>query len=299
MKELYVYKKFSTDHVDVINVANDIIDEYLIKGFALTLRQLYYQFVARGLMANKQTEYKRLGGIINDARLSGRIDWEAIEDRTRSLRSVPNWSDPSGIIKSAAIGYRKSMWANQDYHVEVWIEKDALVGVIQGICNRLDLPYFACRGYNSQSEQYRAGKRFAQAVREGRTPVVLHLGDHDPSGLDMTRDNADRLALFADQAVQVDRLALNMDQIEQYGPPPNPAKLTDSRASDYIALYGSSSWELDALDPPVIERLIEDAVEPYIDRTRWDATKAETASDRAELTMLSERWEDVRTFLAT
>lgn len=180
MKELYVYKKFSTDHVDVIDTANDIIDEYLIKGFTLTLRQLYYQFVARGLMANKQTEYKRLGGIINDARLSGRIDWEAIEDRTRSLRALPNWSDPSNILLGAAQSYRKPMWANQDYHVEVWIEKDALVGVIQGVCSGLDLPYFACRGYNSQSEQYRAGKRFAQAVREGRTPVVLHLGDHGP-----------------------------------------------------------------------------------------------------------------------
>ena len=94
------------------------------------------------------------------------------------------------------------------------------------VAERLRVPYFACRGYVSQSESFAAGVRFADHFRRRQTPIVFHLGDHDPSGIDMTRDNADRLHLFAGQRVEVRRLALNMEQIEEFNPPPNPAKET-------------------------------------------------------------------------
>src|SRR5262249_31320020 len=193
----FITNRFQRKTLVVIEQANAIIAEYEARGFVLTLRQLYYQFVARGLLENSQQSYKRLGVTVNDARQAGMIDWEAIEDRTRHLRTHDAWSDPADIIGSAAASYREDLWASQRYRPEVWIEKDALLGVIEGVCSEFRLPYFACRGNNAQSEQYKAGKRHAEHLAAGLQPIVLHLGDHGPNGLDMTRCNEEPLALFA------------------------------------------------------------------------------------------------------
>jgi hypothetical protein len=139
------------------------------------------------------------------------------------------------------------LWDGQTFRPEVWIEKDAFLGVIEGVCREYRLPYFACRGNNSESEQYKAGKRFELDLANCLIPIVLHPGDHDPNGLDMTRDNRDRLAMFARRGVEARRLALNMDQVERYRPPPNFAKETDTRYPAYVKDFGERCWELDAL----------------------------------------------------
>ncbi len=197
----YVNKRFGHGALSIIDKANQIIREYEAQGFDLTLRQLYYQFVARDLIANKQKEYKRLGGILNDARLAGLVSWQSIVDRTRNLQKNAHWLDPQQIVEECADQFEIDKWLPQDYRVEVWIEKDALVGIIEGICRGFDCPYFSCRGYTSQSEVWAAGMRLKNYVDDGQTPVIIHLGDHDPSGIDMTRDIADRLALFVGEPV--------------------------------------------------------------------------------------------------
>ena len=262
-KIAYKDKNFRPSTLAVIDQANEIIDEYQTDGLKLTLRQLYYQFVSRALIANKQSEYKRLGSIISDARLAGLVDWEAIEDRTRNLKRNSHWNDPGDIMQSVVSSFKLDLWENQQYRVEVWIEKEALVGVIATICDELDVPYFACKGYVSASEMWNASQRF-QYVYGDQKPVVIHLGDHDPSGIDMTRDIDDRQNIFDGGAV-INRIALNFDQVEKYNPPPNPAKLSDSRASGYIAKYGAYSWELDALEPRTMRDLISDTIAQYRD----------------------------------
>lgn len=298
-REAYVQKRFTTKNEAVILQANDIIDDYQRQGFTLTLRQLYYQFVARALIPNTMQSYKRLGQIVNDGRMAGLIDWEAIEDRTRNVQSVSTWSDPESIIDACASQFRVNRWAAQPAYVEVWIEKEALIGVIEPVCTEFFVPFFACRGYTSQSEQWRAGRRLQQKHRAGKRVVVLHLGDHDPSGLDMTRDNDERLALFAgdEDIVEIRRLALNMDQVRKYRPPPNPAKETDSRFADYIKRHGDQSWELDALDPTIIDQLIRVQIGGLIDQKAWGRSVAEEDEYRAQLERTADRWTDVRDFL--
>lgn len=301
-KICYVPKKFTNAHIEIIDHANDIIEEYEKIGFNLTLRQLYYQFVSRDLIPNQQKEYKRLGGIINDARLAGEIDWESIIDRTRNLERLARWSDPSDIIKTCARQFHIDLWEDQPRRVEVWIEKDALVGVIEGICNEYDVPYFSCRGYTSQSEMWSAAQRLMKYVDDfEQEPLILHLGDHDPSGIDMSRDIEDRLTLFMEHhgydAPDVERIALNMNQVKRYGPPPNPAKLTDARASGYISKHGHESWELDALDPRTMANLIRDHIEGELDVFLWDAKLEERKRGREQLTEISNRWTDVTNFI--
>jgi Protein of unknown function (DUF2786) len=259
----------------VIEQANTIIDEYLAQDFKLTLRQLFYQFVSRSLLENSFKQYKRLGNIIRNARDGGLVDWDAIEDRTREINNHVFWPNPAGIISAAAEQYLEDLWAGQRYRPEVWIEKEALLGVIEGVCTELRVPYFAHRGNNSQTLQYQAGKRFARYLDLGLIPLVLHLADHDPNGIDMTRDNVERLALYARAPIEVRRIALNLDQVRQCSPPPNFVKEADTRTSGYRERFGTDEcWELDALSPAVIANLIRTEIEALIDPKRWRAAIA-------------------------
>lgn len=296
MKICYANRRFGEEARSIIDRANAICQEYQAQGFDLTLRQLFYQFVARGIIPNRQSEYKRLGNIINDARLAGMLDWNYIVDRTRNVQTVAHWTNPAAIIEAAASSHRLDKWANQPRRVEVWIEKDALSGVIDGVCRTNDVSYFSCRGYTSQSEMWSAAQRLRRYARAGQEPTILHFGDHDPSGMDMTRDITDRLTMFMG-GIEVNRLALNMDQVRQYSPPPNPAKLTDSRASSYVDLYGDDSWELDALEPQVLAALISDTIDTLRDDDLWQEMVEQESRERELLTLCSDRWDDVLALL--
>lgn len=283
MKIAYIDKKFQNKTLAIIQKANEIIDEYSQLGFSLTLRQLYYQFVARNILPNTEKSYKNLGNIVNDARMCGYLDWNAIEDRTRNVRELSTWDSPKEIIQDATSAYRTDKWNNQDYRLEVWIEKDALLGVIADICEQLEIPYFSCRGYVSQSEMWRGAQRANNCLAEEKTPIIIYLGDHDPSGLDMTRDIERRFQTFLLGIDPVERIALNIDQIEQYSPPPNPAKITDTRYQAYVKKFGSDSWELDALNPSVLTGLIQDAVEVYRDENQWRLAVEKEKQERERL----------------
>lgn len=275
--------------------ANQIIDEYRADGYDLTLRQLYYQFVARDIIANSQQEYKKLGTVINNGRLAGMIDWDAIKDRTRAMDQNSHWHGPENIIYACSTSYARDTREGQETYLEAWVEKEALAGVVERACREIDIPWFACRGYVSQTAMYEAAMR---CKRQGSERVViLHLGDHDPSGMDMTRDNQDRMDMFGVECL-IERIALNMDQVAKYGPPPNPAKLTDSRCGEYIAKYGNESWELDALEPRVLSRLIQDHAETWTDEDKRQALIERQADEKALLKAVSDRWYDVQDFLS-
>jgi hypothetical protein len=238
--EVFITQRMHAATLDVVEQANVIVAEYLAQGFALSLRQLFYQMVSRALLDNSFKEYKRLGVIVRDGRNGGLIDWDVIEDRARIVNTHSSWDNPADIIGSAADSYKTDWWRDQRYRPEVWIEKNALIGVIEGVCTDLRVPYFATIGNNSQTLQYQAGKRFAQYFGQGLIPVVLHLADHDPNRIDMTRDVRDRLALYARQPVEVRRVALNLDQVRQHNPPPNFAKESDTRFEGYVKTFGTS-----------------------------------------------------------
>lgn len=279
--------------------ANDIITEYQQAGYVLTLRQLYYQFVARDIIENSERSYKNLGNIVTKARMAGMISWEAIEDRNRQHHSHWFREDEESLIGDLPYSIRFDQWERQDTYVEVWVEKEALGNVVARACDPLLVPHMACKGYLSASEAWRAGKRFERKLDDGKNCVIIHLGDHDPSGLDMTRDNDDRANLFScygDQ-IKVTRIALNMDQVDQYSPPPNPTKVTDSRAKGYIDEYGHTSWELDALEPQVIETLITEEIEQYLDQDLWDETTDEQDDKCQILKKLHRNWDNVKIFL--
>jgi len=307
----YIAKNFQAASQEAIEHVENVLIDYAAQGFKLTVRQIYYQFVAHDWFPedrrwrwtgtrwvrdpegtkNAQPNYTWLGGIINDARMAGLLDWGMIVDRTRKLRKNSHWDSPAAIVQACADQYEIDKWQEQDYRPEVWIEKDALVGVIEGLCEHLDVPYFSCRGYTSQSAMWGASCRLLNYIDDGKLPIIFHLGDHDPSGIDMTRDIRERLCTFGCD-LEVQRLALLMEQIEEHDPPPSPAKITDSRAQGYIAEFGSDSWELDALEPATMVSLIEDAVVNIRDESRWQESVARENEHKQRLEDVVAQLED-------
>jgi hypothetical protein len=290
----YEGKNFRSGTLELIETVNQIVAEYSEQGYDLTLRQVYYQCVSRDIIPNNEKSYDKLGRIVGDARMAGLIDWTAIVDRTRTLRGNNHWDAPSDIMLSAAANFAVDKWSKeygQDFRPEVWVEKDALVGVVGRVCEELDVNYFSCRGYTSLSEMWTASQRLLRYRKQGQKPFIIHLGDHDPSGIDMSRDITDRLEIFTGRSLEFERIALNADQVEQYNPPPNPAKLSDSRASGYVARFGYESWELDALNPTVLAGLIRRTVLSCRQEKAWMQAVKHEQTQVKELKAAAKHWQ--------
>lgn len=298
-KERFSDQRLNPETLRIIAIANTVMDEYAQDGFKLSVRQLYYQLISRDVLPaswaenrqkskNTLQNYKRVSDILTKARYAGLVDWDILEDRGRELALPASWTSPQSVISQAARQYRRNRWEGQPNHVEVMVEKDALSGVLLPVCFQLGIGFTANKGYSSSSAMYEAGQRMAYHLSRGAEVHVLYFGDHDPSGIDMTRDVLQRLRIFArTDNLQVVRAALNMDQVIAYAPPTNPVKMTDSKAKGYIEQFGRSAWELDALNPRVLAELVTKHVVALRDDALWQVALAQEQEERAVLEHLA------------
>jgi hypothetical protein len=314
----YEGRTFSEAGRAVVQAADAICQQYAAEGYRLTLRQLYYRFIATDAFPdsryftgdrrdpgntsgqgtkNCQANYKWLGSLIADARVAGLIDWSHIEDRGReSAGGDYGFDSPASALDAVANQYDITHWDGQPEHVEVWVEKDALVDVIARAAGPLNVGYTACKGSPSHSLVHDAAQRLRAYERNGRKTTILYLGDHDPTGIDIPRDIQERLSLFRSDCT-VDRIALTLDQVRAYNPPPNYAKETDSRFAGYVELYGTDCWELDALEPQTLVELVDTSIRRHLVPELYDARLARGDRERAVLTAAAENWESVERYL--
>jgi len=265
-----------------LTVINDIIEEYAEQGYKLTLRQLYYQLVSRDIIPNSKKEYAKLSGLLVKGRMAGVVDWNAIEDRIRRP-FLPYWVHGiEDAIEDTISHYRLNRQEGQEVYIELWVEKDALSGVLKRITTHYHINLMVNRGYSSCTAMYDAYNRLKRYEDMGRKTVILYLGDHDPSGLDMVRDIRERLEEFGVYPT-VKHIGLTQNQIKTYNPPPNPAKITDPRARQYIYKFGNTSWEVDALKPQVLHALVKDNVEQLIDMNLFNEQLEKEESNKEEL----------------
>jgi hypothetical protein len=307
-KILYESQRF-TDAADaVIDRAEQFCQQYADDGYELTLRQLYYRFIATdafpesrrdAALGTKNTErnYKWLGDLVSKARVGGRIDWDHITDRGRATSGGDfGWSSPEGAVYSIARQYGITHWDGQPWYIEVWVEKDALSQVVQQVAGRWDVTSFACKGSPSTSAMHEAAVRIRAHERQGRKTAIIYLGDHDPTGLDISRDIADRMSLFR-SACEVKRIALNWDQITD-DLPPSPVKVTDSRTNGYIDRFGTTDcWELDALEPQALDALIDAAILEHLDLGLRQVRLDREEDERRVLTAIYENYREVQEYL--
>jgi len=273
---------------------NEILDEYKHQGYVLTLRQLYYQLVSRDIIPNNQKEYAKLSDLLTRGRMCGEVDWNGIEDRVRVPKLPYCADDLADALSDIHAQYRNDRQKNMPYYCEIWCEKDALSSVLYRVTERYHIPLIVNRGYSSCSAMYEAYNRLRV---QDRPCIILYFGDHDPSGLDMVRDITERLEEFGMRSetdvnnffrdgqyeFHVRHVGLTTAQVEQYEPPPNPAKITDPRAKGYIARYGNISWELDALPPAVLSKLLVEHIEEFIDKDILNDNLAREKQDRDKL----------------
>lgn len=277
MKQTFDHKlRLNKANKEMLETVNGILEEYAEDGYVLTLRQLYYQLVSKDIIPNNDKEYGKLGNILKKGRMAGIVDWDAIEDRVRRPQ-LPWWCD--GIIDAQQTiinQYRLDRMRSQSSTIEVWVEKDALSNVLYRVTSKYHIRLMVNRGYSSVSAMYEAYKR----LYSGDT--ILYFGDHDPSGLDMIRDVRERMQDFGLE-INVVPVALTMEQVRKFSPPPNPAKITDSRAAWYIQQWGQSSWELDALPPKELNRLCEDEILKLIDLELYEEQLVQEQKDITEI----------------
>lgn len=273
---------FKPESLDRIAWMSRIVEEYQKQGLRLTARQLYYQFVARDLIPNTPRSYQNLTTLLTNARYAGLIDWDAIEDRGREPNTPSEWETVADLTESACRAFRLPRWDGQENYVELWVEKQALAGVLEPLASEFHVTLMVNKGYSSASAMFESAKRFARRHRDHEC-VLLYLGDHDPSGEDMVRDIGDRLREFGVRNLDVRKLALTMTQIRKYNPPPNPAKVTDSRYAAYAAEHGSQSWEVDALPPDVLAKLIRAEFKKLIDTSKLTEIKERESTLRERL----------------
>lgn len=293
---------------------NGIIEEYRKQGYVLTLRQLYYQLVSRDVIANNIREYKKLGVLLKEGRMAGVVDWSAIEDRLRVPETPNEWPSPQAALETVENVFALERQDGQAVYMEVWVEKDALSGVLSRVTRPYHVPIVVNRGYSSASAMFEAYERFRAAQGRGQSIRVIYLGDFDPSGRDMIRDIEERICEFKLGSVnafddddylaktpniwretcandygfdfEIESIALTKEQISKHKPPPNPAKFSDSRAQGYVAEHGAKCWEVDALKPEVLNRVLTSAIEKHLDREHYDEIVEREGEHRANLELI-------------
>jgi len=254
----------------------------------LTLRQLFYQMVAKLLIPNTESQYKGLSGALAKARKEGSLDWGVIEDRTRPLYGSIGYQDQDAylhrLLDYAYYHYERRLMKGQDRYIEVFVEKQALITPFTRAAKEYALFVNMGRGYSSVTVLKKMAERLQEAEDDGYTPLVLAFSDLDPSGVDLV-DNLSRQ--FADFGLrsEVVRIALTTDQVEEYDLPHDPKalKMSDSRYSTFLAEHGRYAVELDALDPPTLERLVHEAVRSHLDLALFEKEKERQQEEKEEI----------------
>ncbi|MDR2719871.1 MAG: hypothetical protein LBC03_03595 [Nitrososphaerota archaeon] len=285
IKEQFQFKKIHKATIELITKINEILEEYQKQGYTCTIRQIYYQLVSQNIISNNIEEYQKISRTIGDARLNGLIDWNAIEDRTRYIRRTQFWDNPTDFKKSVIPQYKIDIWEGQQYYVEIWCEKDALIGIVEKSCEEYRVPFFSCRGYPSLSMLYETAQRI---IRNGREAIIFHLGDADSTGLDVTRNITEQLQLLTKnkhpKIINVERIGLSIEQAESLKLPSQPMKTSDRRSKKFQEKHGSERvYELDAVTPAILDSWIQTAFNKYVDKDELEKWKCLEYNERETL----------------
>jgi hypothetical protein len=289
MKEKFIDHKFQKKTWKKLNEAYKIVKEYQDQDLILTVRQIYYQLMRRGIIVvnkdDKGKEYNKIIDLLNKGRLTGLIDWDAFEDRLRKPHLPYCATDIQDAFGDIVNQYRINLQEGQNNYIEVWTEKDALSGIIKSITEKYHVNMAIDRGYSGVGALYGAHNRFKEV--EADKIYVLYIGDHDPSGLDMLRDIRDRIQIFNQDRFydfELIQVALTRDQVREYNLPPNFAKESDKRYKAYVEATGDKEcWEIDALEPGVLQKLISANIERLIDIGKFNKLVNIQERDRSEM----------------
>ena len=255
--------------------------------FALTLRQIYYQLVAKQIIPNEQRYYKKLSRICVAGRDEGILPEEGFADRLREVDKLSSWVDLNEFMETVRRSYHKDKWQNQDRYLEIWTEKDALRGVLSQVTYQYDVSLMVARGQLSRTAIYEASKRYK--TKSDKECYLFYCGDFDPSGLSIYDSIKKRLGDFG-ISINFERIALTEEQIEKYKLPSDPGKQSDPNYNKFVSLYGSDMVvELDSLPPDVLRDIIKDCITKNINNGLLAQVQEEEEAEKVSLNKFIER----------
>ena len=234
----------------------------------MTIRQLYYQLVSRGVIEKTEQAYKRVCDISGQMRLSGDLPYRKIADGSRARLKPYSFGGLSEALEVTSSAYRRNLWIDQAVHVEIWCEKDALTGVIRPICEEYCVPYVATRGFPSLTLLFESAM---EMIDRGKPTRVYYFGDHDASGQAISRNLEEKMRAHGAD-VTVERVGLLQPHIQRYNLPTRPSKASDKRTPKFAAEYGDECVELDALPPEILTTWVHRAIMRNIDKQTLDNT---------------------------
>jgi len=260
-----------------------VIHAVLEANHPMTVRQIYYQLVARQVVENRQAQYQAISTLLVRMRQSGEVPWDYVEDRNRRPRTAQMWDASAELLEAVHGAYRRDVWTEQEHYFEMWLEKDALSGIFEDVLRPFGITLNVGRGYDGWSSIRNAAERIKA---QDKPSTIYYWGDFDPSGEDMHRSLIERLAFF-DCHPEIVKVGLTKQQIEEYNLPSDPAKTTDSRRAGFVERHGDLSVELDALPVDVLRRLIRSTIETSrYNRVNWRYTVEAQSAEVSQLNAL-------------
>lgn len=240
----------------------------------MTVRQVFYQATVKGVVEKTEAGYTKVQTDLVVMRKSGMLPYDWLADNTRWQRKPRSFNGVEEALEDTARFYRKNLWADANCYVEVWLEKDALSGVIMPVTARYDVPLMVARGYASLSFLHTA----AEFIRDLDVPTyIYHLGDYDPSGVNAGEKIEQTLREMAPHSdIKFERIAVEPYQIEEWNLPTRPTKSSDSRSKN----FGEISVELDAIDPDTLRGIVEAALEEHLPDDKLKILRAAEESER-------------------
>jgi hypothetical protein len=246
----------------------------------------YKLFVAKLIASMATNDMQRVYRLLKEARERGIIPWEWIVDETRSIERVSTWSDPAEYARCVARSYRRDFWDQQPHRVQVWSEKGTVRGLLAPVLDKYAVGFNPVHGFTSATDVHNAAEDY-----DGRDVIVLYVGDLDPSGMYMSEvDLPKRFAKYDGNHIKLRRIALTRRHVRTLPPFPASDKRKDPRYRWFCANYGTSCWELDAMDPNGLRDCVEREIKKLIEPVAWQRCAAVNAAEQESLKTILEKW---------
>ena len=255
----------------------------------ITIRHLFYLLVSQGIIEKTEAAYKALCSHLSKWRRSGAVPWNSFTDSTRWHIQGTTFDNMQDALNTTVETYRRNLWADQDHYLEVWVEKDAIAGIVAPKANAFGVPVFVCRGFASLSSLFSAANTFRRMAEAGKKVIIYHFGDYDPSGVAAGQSVLKAMRDDFRVELQFIRAAVTEEQIEEMNLPTRPTKTTGTHARHWT---GGRSVELDAMPAAELRRLVESCITRHIDVDAWQTLQRTEAMERETLRQMRDNFRE-------